>query len=156
MVASVTATRQPPEGDVASQPAVPLLEAKLHPPARVSALVPRPRLVGPLLDREGPPVVALIAGPGYGKTTLLSQWVDQERRAVAWLTLDELDNDPAMLVAYLEAAFGRIHRLADDGRDHAVRRRRATPSTRRCRACSTSCTAGAGRPCWCSTTPTAS
>ena len=78
----------------------------------MSALVPRPRLVGPLLDREGPPVVALIAGPGYGKTTLLSQWVDQERRAVAWLTLDELDNDPAMLVAYLEAAFGRIHRLA--------------------------------------------
>ena len=112
MVAPVTATRDTIEGDVASQPAVPLLESKLHPPARVSALVPRPRLVGPLLDREGPPVVALIAGPGYGKTTLLSQWVDQERRAVAWLTLDELDNDPAMLVAYLEAAFGRIHRLA--------------------------------------------
>ena len=111
MVASVTAAPRAPEGDVASRPAVPLLEANLHPPARVSALVPRPRLAGQLLDRAGPPVVALVAGPGYGKTTLLSQWVDQERRPVAWLTLDELDNDPAMLVAYLEAAFGRIHRL---------------------------------------------
>jgi len=56
----------------------------------------------------GPRVVAITAPPGYGKTTLLAQWLAHEPRPVAWLTVDDLDNDPAVLLSYLAAAFDRI------------------------------------------------
>lgn len=105
VVASVSASDLDRASGVAPTP---LVEAKLHAPVSIAGTVVRPRLVRPLLDASGPPVVTLLAGPGYGKTTLLAQWEAQERRAVAWLTLDELDNDPASLVAYLEAAFERV------------------------------------------------
>ena len=58
--------------------------------------------------RDGPRVVAITAPPGYGKTTLLAQWLAHEPRPVAWLTVDDLDNDPAVLLSYLAAAFDRI------------------------------------------------
>ena len=50
----------------------------------------------------------MIAPPGYGKTTFLAQWTARERRPVAWLTLDDLDNDPSVLLSYLAVAFDRI------------------------------------------------
>ena len=71
-------------------------------------MVPRTRLVARLADRNGPPVVSLVAPPGYGKTTSLAQWAAQEERPVAWLTIDDLDNDPAILLSYLAATLDRI------------------------------------------------
>jgi LuxR family maltose regulon positive regulatory protein len=103
--AAVTATR--------FQPAFPLVEAKLHPPTRRSTAIERPRLVDPLLAEAGPAVVAIVAPPGYGKTTLLAQWAEREPRPVAWLTLDDLDNDPGVLLSYLIAAFDRIGAIDD-------------------------------------------
>jgi len=96
--------------------ALPLVEAKLQPPAQRPATVERDRLLGPLLDERGQRVVAVIAPPGYGKTTLLAQWAAREPRPVAWLTVDDLDNDPAVLLSYLATAFDRI-----EGVDDAVR-----------------------------------
>ena len=72
------------------QPGFPLVEAKLLPPAPRSDIVDRPRLVRLLTDTSGARIVSLVAPPGYGKTTLLSQWTTRERRPVAWLTLDDL------------------------------------------------------------------
>ena len=83
----------------------PLVEAKLLALVPPPGIVARPRLLARILDPAAPPFVALIAGPGYGKTSLLAQLVAEESRPVAWLTLDDLDNDPAILVGYLEAAF---------------------------------------------------
>jgi LuxR family maltose regulon positive regulatory protein len=93
--------------------ALPLVEAKLRPPAQRPATVERDRLLGPLLDGRGPRVVAVIAPPGYGKTTLLAQWAAREPRPVAWLTLDDLDNDPAVLLSYVATAFDRIGKVDD-------------------------------------------
>jgi LuxR family maltose regulon positive regulatory protein len=98
-----------------SEPVMPdLLETKLEPVVARPGMVDRGRVVSALMARPEPPIVALVAPAGYGKTTVLAQWAARERRPVAWLTLDEADNDPAIFVAYLAAALARIRRLGDE------------------------------------------
>src|SRR5205823_5235960 len=48
------------------------------------------------------------APAGYGKTTLLAQWAAKDARPFAWLSLDERDNDPLVLLRHLTAALDRI------------------------------------------------
>ncbi len=66
----------------------------------------RPRLVDRL--QAGPEIkLTVVAAPaGSGKTTLLGSWreAQEARRPVAWLTLDEGDNDPVVLWSYVLAA----------------------------------------------------
>jgi LuxR family maltose regulon positive regulatory protein len=91
---------------------VPLLQTKLYIPPVRPELVSRPHLIERLdegLDL-GHRLTLVSAPAGFGKTTLLSEWVRGlgTRRAppprVAWLSLDEGDNDPARFLAYLVAA----------------------------------------------------
>jgi LuxR family maltose regulon positive regulatory protein len=57
-----------------------------------------------LLERsEHASVIAVLAPPGYGKTTLLAQWADRDPRRFGWLTIDQDDNDPAVLLHRLDA-----------------------------------------------------
>jgi len=84
----------------------PLLTTKFYiPPARPDG-VNRPRLVEKLLaglDRPG--CLILLSGPaGFGKTTLLSDFVAQLGKPAAWLSLDEADNDPIRFWTYLITA----------------------------------------------------
>jgi LuxR family maltose regulon positive regulatory protein len=90
------------------EPGFPLVEAKLHPPTPRPGFVPRTRLIRLLKAEPRPPVVSIIAPPGYGKTVLLAEWAAREDRPVAWLTLDEFDNDPSVFLAYLAVAIDRI------------------------------------------------
>ena len=77
-----------------------LLSTKLFIPRPRKNLVPRPRLVERLntgLEKK----LTLIAAPaGFGKTTLLSEWIPQSPRCVTWLSLDEADNDSTRFWAY--------------------------------------------------------
>ena len=52
-------------------------------------------------------LVLVSAPPGYGKSTLVSSWLDTEHVPSAWLTVDESDDDPAVFAAYLVAAVRR-------------------------------------------------
>ena len=88
-------------------PTWPNLEAKLEAPGARPGTVARRRVVSRLLEGNAQ-VVTLIAPPGYGKTTALALWAARESRPVAWLTLDDLDNDPAVLVRSLVASLARI------------------------------------------------
>ena len=90
----------------------PLVEAKLHPLVPPVGSVVREGLLEQLTDPDGPAIVSLIAPPGYGKSTLLAQWTAREPRPVAWVTLDRLDNDPAILLTYVAAALDRVEPLA--------------------------------------------
>jgi LuxR family maltose regulon positive regulatory protein len=84
----------------------PLLRTKLHIPPLRPAIVPRPRLIE-RLDASADRRLTLISAPaGFGKTTLLSEWVwsHEPRLRVAWLSLDEGDNDPVRFLSYLIAA----------------------------------------------------
>ncbi|MGE5264041.1 MAG: hypothetical protein ACM3S0_11730 [Acidobacteriota bacterium] len=63
--------------------------------------------------------LTLLSAPaGFGKTTLLSEWIRQTRRPVAWISLDKGDNDPARFFAYLIAARQTIQ--ADAGQKTAA------------------------------------
>ena len=85
-------------------PAFDLVVSKLRRPQ------PRPGTVhrSSLLERlahDGPgPIVSVVAPAGYGKTTLLSQWAEQNGRAFAWVSVDDQDNDPKVLLTYVAKA----------------------------------------------------
>jgi LuxR family maltose regulon positive regulatory protein len=60
------------------------------------------------------PIVSVVAPPGYGKTTLLSQWAERNGQAFAWVSVDERDNDPKVLLSYVAKALDAVQPV--DGR----------------------------------------
>jgi len=94
-----------------------LLTTKLYVPPPRPNLVPRPRLIERLNEglRLGRRLTLISASAGSGKTTLLSEWIHEvgaHRDAplqVAWLSLDEDDNDPARFWTYVVAALQTIY-----------------------------------------------
>jgi LuxR family maltose regulon positive regulatory protein len=66
--------------------------------------VPRVGLVEHLEATSSTPVAAIIAPPGYGKTTVLTQWAEHDPRPFGWLTIDQRHNDPAVLLRSMAVA----------------------------------------------------
>jgi LuxR family maltose regulon positive regulatory protein len=93
-----------------------LLQTKLTAPrvADVAGLLVRPRLIERLQAAERVRLVLVCAPAGYGKTTLVSQAVAPDEGRVAWLSLDERDNDPGRFVAYLVGAVRRVNPAVGD------------------------------------------
>jgi LuxR family maltose regulon positive regulatory protein len=89
-----------------------LSESKLRRPAARPGIVGRSALVDRLSSVDTPAVVSVVAPAGYGKTTLLAQWAESWRQRVAWVSLDERDNDPAVLLTYLAIALDRVEPIA--------------------------------------------
>jgi LuxR family maltose regulon positive regulatory protein len=91
-----------------AQPGIPLLATKLYAPPARPGLVARPRLLQ-RLDRGLDSHLILVSAPaGFGKTTLVGEWLRRADRLFAWLSLDEGDNGPARFLAYLIAALQTI------------------------------------------------
>ena len=86
-----------------------LIATKLRPPAVRDQVVPRERLLEALRTGSGLGLSLVACPAGYGKTTLLAAWREAEaaRKPVAWLTLDEGDNDPVVLWSYVMEALRR-------------------------------------------------
>jgi LuxR family maltose regulon positive regulatory protein len=91
-----------------------LLETKFYIPRSRRGLVPRPRL-SERLDRGTASNLMLVSAPaGFGKTTLLTEWLaagptaPTNERLVAWLSLDRGDNDPASFWTYVIAALRTV------------------------------------------------
>ena len=53
-------------------------------------------------------MIAVVAPPGYGKTSVLAQWAAANAPRVAWLSVDDRDNDPTVLLTYLAVALDRV------------------------------------------------
>ena len=87
--------------------------------------MPRVGLLHRLEASGGVPVVAVAAPPGYGKTTLLTQWAERDPRTFVWLLVDRRDNDPVVLLTYLAEALDRGEPV-----DPAVFRALASPGAR--------------------------
>jgi LuxR family maltose regulon positive regulatory protein len=89
----------------------PLLETKLYVPRLRRGLVARPRLIE-RMGRGAESKLTLISAPaGFGKTTLLTEWlaaVPGSERSAAWLSLDQNDNQPAFFWTYLMAALQTV------------------------------------------------
>ena len=76
-----------------------LVGTKLHPPSVREQSIPRERLLERLRSGSDRRLTLVACPAGFGKTTLLAAWreAEAERKPVAWLTLDEGDNDPVVL-----------------------------------------------------------
>ena len=91
--------------------ASPLLETKLYIPRWRPGLVSRPRLIE-RLDQVIERKLTLVSAPaGFGKTTMLAEWLaasPASERPAAWVSLDQSDNDPALFWAYFIAALQTV------------------------------------------------
>ncbi len=102
----------------------PILATKLYIPPLRPRVVLRPRLVERLDEglSSGRKLTLISASAGFGKTTLLSEWVSGmvepstlRPTKVAWLSLDEGDNDPARFLTYFVAALQTISASTAEG-----------------------------------------
>jgi LuxR family transcriptional regulator, maltose regulon positive regulatory protein len=86
------------------------LQTKIQRPAPRPKLVDRAHLVGRLEKgiTSGAKLSLVSAPAGFGKTTLVSSWLSETINAVAWLALDETDNDPTQFLSYLVTALQQL------------------------------------------------
>ena len=92
----------------AGRPAFDLVASKLLRPPIRPGTVRRPSLIERLARDDCGPVVSVVAPAGYGKTTLLSQWAERNGQAFAWVSVDEADNDPKVLLTYVAEALDAV------------------------------------------------
>jgi LuxR family transcriptional regulator, maltose regulon positive regulatory protein len=87
--------------------------SKLRRPLIRPGTIARPSLIGRLTRDDLRPIVSLVAPSGYGKTTLLSQWAERSGQAFAWVSVDEHDNDPKVLLSYVAEALDRVQPVGE-------------------------------------------
>ena len=83
---------------------LPLLATKMHVPEWRHGSISRPRLIAALDRRPGRKLTLISAPAGFGKTTLLAEWLGSPQpgaRTVAWVSLDAADNDPILFWTYI-------------------------------------------------------
>lgn len=90
--------------------AIPILATKLFSPPLRANIVLRSRLVAQLNEglSSSHKLTLISASAGFGKTTLVSEWVARCKRPTAWLSLDQGDNEPTRFLLYLIAALQTI------------------------------------------------
>jgi LuxR family transcriptional regulator, maltose regulon positive regulatory protein len=71
-------------------------------------IVPRERLRRRLAQSSHVPLVLLVAPAGYGKTTLLAQWAQSERRRTGWISLQDADDDASRVLALIENGLAEL------------------------------------------------
>ena len=91
------------------QPARHLLHTKLYKPRMMGAWVARSRLLRALDDGLSRKLILIDAPAGYGKTTLLVQWLDSQPLPSAWLSFEEGDKDLGLFLSYLVEAVRTIY-----------------------------------------------
>ena len=87
-----------------------LLVTKCYMPVTSGSLISRPRLIGLLNESVKYPFTLVSAAAGFGKTTLLASWAQSLEAGgprVAWVSLDEADNEPQLFWAYVLTALNR-------------------------------------------------
>src|SRR5207302_4432522 len=99
----------------------PILATKLYIPPLRPQVVIRPRLIERLNEGLHRKLTLIAAPAGFGKTTLISEWVEgierlgARRTRTAWLSLDEGDSDPPLFLTYLVAALRTIAATLGEG-----------------------------------------
>ena len=85
-----------------------LVASKLLRPLARPGAIGRSSLIDRLAQGDRRPIVSVVAPPGYGKTTLLSQWAEANGQAFAWVAVDERDNDAKVLLSYVAEALNAV------------------------------------------------
>jgi LuxR family maltose regulon positive regulatory protein len=110
----MSGVRQQAGGPVrVGRPGSDLVVSKLRRPLMRPGTVRRSQLIERLARGGRCPIVSVVAPPGYGKTTLLSQWAEGNGQPFAWVSLDEGDNDPKVLLAYVAEALDVVEPIGE-------------------------------------------
>src|SRR5690348_7010433 len=94
---------------------IPILATKLYIPRLRPNVVSRPRLLERLNEGLHHKLTLISAPAGFGKTTLISEWLAGGPRLAAWLSLDEGENDSTRFLTYLVAAVQTIAPTIGEG-----------------------------------------
>jgi len=86
-----------------------MLLTKLHIPPVIQNIVHRPELYEKLNTGLNRKLILISAPAGFGKTTLLSDWINQQNIPTAWFSIDKSDNDPVVFLSYLISGIQNIH-----------------------------------------------
>jgi len=105
---SDTSVRQRAGRPDQGRPTLDLTAAKLLRPLVRPGTIGRLSLIERLARTGSRPIVSVVAPAGYGKTTLLSQWAERDGQAFTWVSIDEGDNDPKVLLTYVAEALNAI------------------------------------------------
>jgi LuxR family maltose regulon positive regulatory protein len=107
-----------PRASTASSPAIgaepgdgvpfDFVEAKVRVPVPRPGSITRTALVNRLRATTSVPVASFVAPAGFGKTTLLGQWAERDKRPFAWVSIDERDDDPLVLLRHVAAAVDAV------------------------------------------------
>ena len=92
----------------AGRPAFDLVVSKLRRPLLRPGTIRRSLLIERLRRDAARPIVSVVAPPGYGKTTLLAQWAEANGQAFAWVSVEDRDNDPKVLLTYVAEALDAV------------------------------------------------
>jgi LuxR family maltose regulon positive regulatory protein len=98
---------------IAGRPVFDLVAAKLNRPLIRPGTVRRSLLIERLARGEDRPIVSVAAPAGYGKTTALAQWAGRNGQAFAWVSVDEADNDPKVLLTYVAEALDAVEPVGE-------------------------------------------
>jgi len=93
---------------LAGAPSFDLIKGKLLHPWVRPGTVRRSGLIDRLVGEDSRPIASVVAPAGYGKTTLLAQWAERDGRSFAWVSVDEKDNDPKVLLSYVAEALDAV------------------------------------------------
>ncbi len=110
-------------------PAFDVVASKLRRPPARPGTVRRAPLIDRLALEDSRPVVSVVAPPGYGKTTLLSQWAERGGKAFAWVSVDERDNDPKVLLSYVAEALHAVQPVGGQVFDALASPRSSVPGS---------------------------
>jgi len=89
-------------------PAFDLVVSKLRRPVIRPGTISRSSLIERLAQDDARPIVSVVAPAGFGKTTLLSQWAEGNGQSFAWVSVDEADNDPKVLLTYVAEVLNKV------------------------------------------------
>ena len=88
-----------------------VFESKLRVPTLEAGTVSRTAIVNRLRAERSLRLATVVAPAGYGKTTLMAQWAVRDGRPFAWLSIDDRDNDPLILLRHVAGALDRVEQL---------------------------------------------
>ena len=106
----------------------PILATKLFVPPPQPNVVLRPRLIEQLNEGLHSKLTLVCAPAGFGKSTLISEWIASFECQAAWLSLDEGDSEPTRFLAYLIAALQAIAPNIGEGALGALRSPQSPPT----------------------------
>ncbi len=108
-----------------------LLKTRFYVPPLRPQCVPRPALMAQLSASQGGELVLIAAPAGYGKTTLVSQWLHETPHTFSWLTLDKSHNVPTPFWHYALEAMRRIQPTVGQEAEQLITQRSGAPDVER-------------------------